>query len=106
MIPLSALDPAGLRELCALVGAPAWRAAQIEEAIWRPDVGSVDDIRQLPAHLRRAVGERASFSSVDVLAQTVTDAGHTLKLLCRLGDGTTVEAGALETPARSDPRRP
>src|SRR5207302_2239100 len=42
---------------------------------------------------------------VSVSALRQTDAGLTLKLLCALGDGATVEAVAMETPARGAARR-
>jgi len=42
---------------------------------------------------------------VETVAETEADGGRTIKLLCRLGDGQTVETVAMETPAREASRR-
>ena len=88
-----------LAQLVADCGAPAWRAKQLRTACWQPFVQSLGDIAQLPADLRTSLGERLEVSTVTVDTESEADAGRTVKLLCRLGDGQTVEAVAMETPA-------
>jgi 23S rRNA (adenine2503-C2)-methyltransferase len=105
MASLSTLDRAALVDLCARLGAPAWRAAQLAEAVWQPGVEDLDDARLLPPDLRRSLAAEVEFSTVAVAGQSLSDGGLTLKLLCRLGDGQTVEAVAMETPAGEGHRR-
>jgi 23S rRNA (adenine2503-C2)-methyltransferase len=102
---LSTINDADLRETLVGLGEPAWRASQLRRATWLPQLVSFGDVRQLPASVREAVGHRLSFSTVRVDAETVADGGRTIKLLCRLADGATVETVAMETPARSASRR-
>ncbi|HXA27245.1 MAG TPA: 23S rRNA (adenine(2503)-C(2))-methyltransferase RlmN [Candidatus Angelobacter sp.] len=105
MLPLSTADDADLRSVLDRLDAPAWRAAQLRHATWRPEPGGFDDVQQLPRALREALPEHLQFSTVEVVATTEADAGRTVKLLCRLGDGQTVETVAMESPARDDARR-
>ena len=105
MQPLSTLDDAGLAALLARLGAPAWRARQVRHATWQPELGSFEDVRQLPGDLRAALGEELRFSTVEVADAAEADGGRTVKLLCRLADGQTVETVAMETPATGASRR-
>ena len=105
MVPLSTLDRAGLAALCDRLGVPRWRAAQLGDAVWNPAVGDLDDIRQLPAPVRATLAGEVLLSTVEVAAEAEADAGRTVKLLCRLGDGQTVETVAMETPAGAGSRR-
>jgi 23S rRNA (adenine2503-C2)-methyltransferase len=105
MLALSTVDDAGLLALLDRLGAPAWRARQLRDATWQPGPASFADVRQLPPPLREALAAELSFSTVEVAAATEADAGHTVKLLCRLHDGQTVETVAMETPAGRESRR-
>jgi len=105
MLPLSTVDDAGLRAVLDRLGAPAWRARQLRQATWQAEPGSFDDVRQLPRDLRAALPEHLQFSTVEVAAATEADRGNTVKLLCRLGDGQTVETVAMESPASDAARR-
>lgn len=105
MVPVSTLGHTALADLCVRLGAPAWRAAQIREAVWRPDTTSLDDARQLPAALRRALAGELAFDTVAVAAESEADGGQTVKLLCRLGDGLAVETVVMETAAQAGGRR-
>ena len=101
--PVPALSTVGdgeLVDLLAELGQPAWRARQLREATWMPVVTGFDDVRQLPAILRAELARRLHFSTVAVASELVVDAGLTVKLLCELGDGQTVETVAMESPAR------
>jgi 23S rRNA (adenine2503-C2)-methyltransferase len=107
-MPIRALSTAGedaVLDALARQGEPAWRARQIQAAIWQPFVGDFDELLQLPATLRRALGAEFAFSTVSIATELLADGGETIKLLCRLGDGQTIETVAMETPARADSRR-
>jgi 23S rRNA (adenine2503-C2)-methyltransferase len=104
-IALSTMDVATLTDVLCAHGAPAFRAAQLRRAAWQPFVTSLDDIHQLPASLRARLGDELEFSTVAVAAESEADGGRTIKLLCRLADGQTVETVAMETPARELSRR-
>jgi 23S rRNA (adenine2503-C2)-methyltransferase len=103
--PLSTAGDAELRELLAAHGAPAFRADQLRRAVWQPFIGSLADIRQLPAALHDALASDLVFSTVELAGESVADGGRTIKLLCRLGDGQTIETVAMETPSRDGSRR-
>jgi 23S rRNA (adenine2503-C2)-methyltransferase len=105
MQPLSTIDDAELGALLSRLGAPAWRARQVRHATWQPDLAGFEDATDLPRPLRQALGEELCFSTVAVAAATEADAGTTVKLLCRLGDGQTVETVAMESPATAQSRR-
>jgi 23S rRNA (adenine2503-C2)-methyltransferase len=108
VMPLTALSTAPDHALEAIVashGAAPFRVAQLRAATWQPFVGGFDDLRQFPAALRSALSADLEFSTVAVEAESEADAGTTVKLLCRLGDGQTVETVAMETPARPGSRR-
>ncbi len=104
-LALSTADDATLARLLAAHGAPAYRVAQLRRAVWQPFVGSLADLRQLPESLRDGLGDELLFSTVTTGAESEADAGRTVKLLCRLADGQTVETVAMETPAREASRR-
>jgi 23S rRNA (adenine2503-C2)-methyltransferase len=107
-MPTRALSTAGedaVREALARYGEPAWRARQVQAAVWQPFVTEFEGLLQLPAPLRRTLASEFEFSTVSVATEFLADAGETVKLLCRLGDGQTIETVAMETPARADSRR-
>jgi len=105
MHALSTVDDAALHAVLDRLGAPAWRARQLRDATWRPEPVSFDDVRQLPPALRAALDGQLRFNTVEVAGATEADAGRTVKLLCRLEDGQTVETVAMETPAGRESRR-
>lgn len=105
MLALSTVDDAALGAVLDRLGAPAWRARQLRDATWQPEPAVFDDVRQLPPALRQGLAAELHFHTVAVAAATEADAGHTVKLLCRLEDGQTVETVAMETPASGDSRR-
>jgi 23S rRNA (adenine2503-C2)-methyltransferase len=104
-IALSTASDDTLAGVLAARGAPPFRVAQLRRAAWQPFITDLDDIRQFPAPLRHALAGDLQFSTVTVGAESEADAGLTVKLLCRLGDGQTVETVAMETPARRRSRR-
>ncbi|MBJ7608613.1 MAG: 23S rRNA (adenine(2503)-C(2))-methyltransferase RlmN [Candidatus Dormibacteraeota bacterium] len=104
-IALSTASDDALAAMLAARGAPAFRLAQLRRATWQPFVGGLGEIRQLPAGLTAALGQELLFSTVEVAAESEADQGLTVKLLCRLADGQTIETVAMETPARGEARR-
>jgi 23S rRNA (adenine2503-C2)-methyltransferase len=107
-MPTRALSTAGEDAVIDAVrrnGEPAWRARQVQAAVWQPFVGDFEGLRQLPAPLRQALAAEFEFSTVTVDTEMPADSGATIKLLCRLADGQTIETVAMETPARADSRR-
>src|ERR1700688_38547 len=108
LMPTRALSTAGeaaVIDTLARLGEPAWRARQIQAAVWQPFVGDFEAMLQLPAPLRRALAGELEFSTVTVDTEVLADAGETIKLLCRLADRQAIETVAMETPARADSRR-
>jgi 23S rRNA (adenine2503-C2)-methyltransferase len=105
MLALSTVDDAGLRAVLDRLGAPAWRARQLRNATWHPEPSSFADVAELPRALRDALPEHLGFSAVEVDQATEADGGNTVKLLCRLADGQTVETVAMESPATAAARR-
>jgi 23S rRNA (adenine2503-C2)-methyltransferase len=104
-IALSTADSATLARVLSAHGAPAFRATQLRRAAWQPFITALDGIHQLPAGLRAQLSEELEFSTVTIAAESDADSGRTIKLLCRLGDGQTVETVAMETPAHGVSRR-
>ncbi len=102
---LSLLRGAEITSLLASLGQPAWRSRQLEKAVWQPYLRSFSDIRQLSPGLREQLDGRLRFSTLTVPSLTVADAGRTIKLLCGLDGGETVETVAMETPALGASRR-
>ena len=104
-IALSTASDETLASLLEARGERPFRVAQLHAAAWQPFVGGFADIRQLPAALRESLEADLAFSTVSVVSESEADGGKTLKLLCRLVDGQTVETVAMESPARPGSRR-
>jgi 23S rRNA (adenine2503-C2)-methyltransferase len=102
---LSTAGEAAVIDTLARLGEPAWRARQIQDAVWQPYVAGFEAMQQLPAPLRHALSTEFAFSTVAIDTEAPADAGATIKLLCRLGDGQTIETVAMETPASDGSRR-
>ncbi len=104
-IALSTASPDALAGVLAAHGEPAYRAGQLRRAAWQPFVSAMEDVRQLPAALRDRLATEIEFSTTEVAAESEADAGRTVKLLCQLRDGQTVETVAMETAGRPGSRR-
>jgi 23S rRNA (adenine2503-C2)-methyltransferase len=101
---LSGIAPAALVAWVAGEGGPAYRAWQIEDAVWRGFARTEGELRTLPAGLRAAV---ARAYRIDTLLETevrVSDDGLTEKALYRLSDGALVESVLMRYPARAGRR--
>jgi 23S rRNA (adenine2503-C2)-methyltransferase len=103
--PLSTVDDETLRSTLVSLAEPPWRAGQLRQATWQPFISDFADVRQLSASLREQLARILMFRTVNVASETEADCGRTVKLLCELDDGQTVETVAMETPARPGSRR-
>jgi 23S rRNA (adenine2503-C2)-methyltransferase len=96
---ISGLDLAALGGWLAERGEAAYRARQIEDAIWRGDAKSAEDVRTLPAPLREAIDATFAWDTLAATERVVTDGGQTEKNLHRLADGSTIESVLMHYPA-------
>jgi 23S rRNA (adenine2503-C2)-methyltransferase len=105
MLPLSTAGDGELLAVLDRLGAPSWRARQLRQATWRPELQGFDGVLELPRPLREGLAEQLRFTTVEVAGATEADRGRTVKLLCRLHDGQTVETVAMESPGGDSARR-
>jgi 23S rRNA (adenine2503-C2)-methyltransferase len=96
---ISGLTSEALGAWLAERGEPAFRAAQIADAVWRSDAGLAADVRTLPAGLRAALDEAFAWDTLAANERVVTDGGTTEKVLHRLDDGATIESVLMHYPA-------
>ncbi len=102
---ISGLPPEDVAAWVASQGQPAYRARQVQQAVWDGG-GSTDPatIATLPIALRTALGDAFRFDTVADSEVRVTDGGLTEKALHRLADGALVESVLMHYPARSGQR--
>ncbi|MEX1020910.1 MAG: 23S rRNA (adenine(2503)-C(2))-methyltransferase RlmN [Litorilinea sp.] len=74
------------------LGQPAYRARQMWEWIYRRYALDFDAMANLPKALRTALSARARINPLTPIAEVVSAAQDTLKVLFRLHDGQTIEA--------------
>lgn len=91
-LPLFAgVSETALKQWLAGHGYPAFRAAQVLGWFWDKKVRAFDDMANLPAALRRQLGESFSTAALDVLEVRGRE-GATRKFLSRLRDGQCIES--------------
>ncbi|HEY3248367.1 MAG TPA: 23S rRNA (adenine(2503)-C(2))-methyltransferase RlmN [bacterium] len=73
------------------LGEPAYRGRQLARWIYQRGAASFEEMTDLPAALRRQLGERARITSLAPLTSVTADGGDTAKYLLALADGLTVE---------------
>jgi 23S rRNA (adenine2503-C2)-methyltransferase len=81
-----------LTETVQATGAPAYRARQIHEWIYRKYARSFDEMTNLPRPMREALAAEATIAPLEPITRRVSQAGDTQKILFRLPDGETIEA--------------
>jgi 23S rRNA (adenine2503-C2)-methyltransferase len=96
---ISGLTSDALAAWLAERGEPAYRTAQVFDAVWRGDAGSAADVRTLPAGLRTALDDAFDWDTLHANERVVTDGGTTEKVLHRLADGATIESVLMHYPA-------
>ncbi len=96
---LSGVEPSRLEAWLVEHGEPAYRARQVEDALWRGTAASADEIRTLPAALRAALDDAFRFDTVASTELSQADSGLTEKALHQLSDGALVESVLMHYPA-------
>jgi 23S rRNA (adenine2503-C2)-methyltransferase len=85
-------------------GDPAYRARQIEDAVWRTPARSLEDVTTLPRELKAKLERDFRLTTIAETELRVTDAGLTEKRLHRLSDGQLIESVLMRYPARPGQR--
>jgi 23S rRNA (adenine2503-C2)-methyltransferase len=98
---LSALPADELIAWLAARGEPAYRARQLERAVWGGVAARAADPTTLPRPLPAAIDEAFRWSTVEDEQILGSDRGQTEKVLHRLSDGLTVESVLMHYPARA-----
>jgi len=75
-------------------GEPAYRARQVVRRLWHTPARSFDEITELPAALRVALGERFALPRLEIVERQ-RSADGTQKFLFRLADGQGIETVAI-----------
>ena len=75
----------------ASAGAPAYRAKQVTDWLYKKRVNSFDEMTDLPSATRRELAERFSFVRPEVV-RVLGSKDTTQKFLLRLADGSLIEA--------------
>ena len=101
---LSGLTLDALSGWLAEHGAPAYRARQISDAVWRGTATTAADIGTLPAPLRDTLDAAFRFDTVADTELKDADDGLTEKALHRLADGALIESVLMHYPARTGSR--
>lgn len=94
------LTPEALAQALEVLGHPAYRARQIETAVFQSLAASYDEISTLPAALRRDLAARIPFTICDPVDFAESPDGETRKTLLRLRDGETIESVTMAYPDR------
>ncbi len=96
---IKALDRAGLEALFAQLGAPRFRAGQVERWLYAKGASSFAEMTDLPAGLRETLADRLALPAPVVLDRQVSADG-TRKYLVELAGGDTVETVGLPAADR------
>ena len=98
---LSGLDRAALETWLTTHGEPAFRARQIQDAVWGGTATGTADVTTLPKALAATLD--AAFRWTTMVDETfvLADGGQTEKALHRLSDGSTIESVLMHYPARA-----
>src|SRR6187401_3166664 len=101
---LSGLTPDALAAWLAERDVPAYRARQVADGVWGGSIGSIDEMRTLPAALRAELEAAFRFDTLADTEMKEADGGLTEKALHRLSDGLLIESVLMHYPARGDTR--
>ena len=94
------LSSQALEQAIVALGLPAYRARQVETAVFRSLASSYEDITTLPEGLRRDLATRIPFPICEPTEAVESPDGETRKTLFRLADGETIESVAMAYPDR------
>lgn len=101
---LSGVTPDALAAWLAEREVPAYRARQVADGVWGGSIGSIEEMRTLPADLRAALNGAFRFDTVAETEMREGDVGLTEKALHRLADGALIESVLMHYPARPGSR--
>jgi 23S rRNA (adenine2503-C2)-methyltransferase len=101
---LSGLTPDALAAWLAERDVPAYRARQVADGVWGGTIGSIEEMRTLPAGLRAELEAAFRFDTVAETEMKEADGGLTEKALHRLADGALIESVLMHYPARPNSR--
>ncbi|HZC07927.1 MAG TPA: 23S rRNA (adenine(2503)-C(2))-methyltransferase RlmN [Ktedonobacterales bacterium] len=93
-----------LRAWLVAQGEPAYRAKQLDEAIYHALTPAFDQMNALPASLRERLSQTATIASPHVRALVAAKDGRTRKLLLELRDGRLIETVLMLYPASPEGR--
>jgi 23S rRNA (adenine2503-C2)-methyltransferase len=98
------LDAAQLEALLSALGAPAYRAKQVQHWVYSGLASSFDEMANLPKELRAKLSDEIALRAVSPKYEAVSRDG-TVKMLFSLRDGKTIEAALMRyAPAAGRPR--
>jgi 23S rRNA (adenine2503-C2)-methyltransferase len=97
---LSGLSVAQVESWLAARDLPAYRARQIADHVWAGSAQTADELRTLPAALRRELDDNFRLTTLGAPEITPSDGGLTQKALHRLDDGRLIETVLMRYPAR------
>ena len=95
---IAGLSPEALAAWLLDRGEPAFRARQIQDAVWRTDVRSAADVPTLPASLREAIDAAFRWDTIADDDLVLADGGTTEKALHRLSDDVAIESVLMHYP--------
>ena len=101
---LSGASEAALASWLGEQGQPAYRARQLQAALWGGAATSAAEVSTLSRDLAAAVDAAFRWSTVEDDRIVLADGGQTEKALHRLADGLTVESVLMHYPARPGQR--
>ncbi len=101
---LSGLDDAALAAWLGERGEPAYRARQLQTALWGSTAASAAEATTLSRELATAVDAAFRWSTVEDDHVVQADGDQTEKTLHRLADGLTIESVLMHYPARPGQR--
>jgi 23S rRNA (adenine2503-C2)-methyltransferase len=97
---LAGLAPEALEAWLVQRGQPAYRARQVGDHLWGRSAETADELRTLPAPLRRELGESFRVQTLVHTDVRSADEGLTEKALHRLDDARLIESVLMRYPAR------
>ncbi len=96
---IAGLSPDDLAAWLQERGEPAFRARQVQDAVWRSDARAGVDVATLPAPLRAAIDAAFRWDTIVDEDLVEADGGATEKALHRLAHGVAIESVLMHYPA-------
>ncbi len=90
------MDAAKIQALLEERGEPKFRLAQIKDAVYAQLISDWDEAATLPEPLRAVLKKEAPISSLELVTETASSRGDTIKAAFRLRDGNLIETVLME----------